>query len=134
MMTIKLSKFQNRIVFNIFGQRPQNFTPWVMKPSAIDIRETIGLLLIFLKDESSGDKLKQKYPDLANLMLTNKYYNSLRLGYCELSKFIPDDKAKIGKEVQKFMENPEDKVKLSVGLLDKGKKYQNIYTINIMHY
>jgi len=70
---------------------PESMLPYPKK----DIREAIELLLRFMKNKSSWEGLKEKCPDTADLILTNKYYNALRMAYSKLAKFIPDSEAKL---------------------------------------
>ena len=70
---------------------PESMLPYPKK----DIREAIELLLRFMKNKSSWEDLKEKCPDTADVILTNKYYNALRIAYTKLAKFIPDNEAKL---------------------------------------
>ena len=63
--------------------------------SKIEIEKAIIILLRFLNSQNSWSKLKEKYNDLAKIIITDKYYGTLRRGYIELAKFISDEEGTI---------------------------------------
>ncbi len=82
-----------------------------------DIKEAIDLLLTYLENKSRWDELRREFPDVAGSILTNKFYNALKVGYIQLAKFISDDEeAKIAVKLGTFLMqkselNEEDKEK-----------------------
>ncbi|MDH4206556.1 MAG: hypothetical protein OEV45_13620 [Desulfobacteraceae bacterium] len=60
-----------------------------------EIEAAIELLLKFLNNKELWIKLKKKYPKTARTIITDKYYNALRVGYVELAKFVPDNEGKL---------------------------------------
>ena len=56
-----------------------------------EIEAAIELLLKFLSNKESWDKLIQKYPKIAAEIVTDHYRDALTAGYMELAKFLPDD-------------------------------------------
>lgn len=77
-----------------------------------DIQKAIELLLNFLKNEkNSWDRLKEKHIDIAEWIITNKYYKALRFVYIELAKFIPKNDAEICLLATVFLNKPENKGK-----------------------
>jgi hypothetical protein len=76
-----------------------------------EIQKAIELLLRFLNNQSSWNNLKEKYPDLANTIITNEFYGALRVGYIELAKFIPDGEADICEKAAMLLSEPEKRGK-----------------------
>ena len=60
-----------------------------------EIQSAIDVLLKFFQNEKSWGRFKKAYPDLSEILFTNRYYGALRCGYLELAKFIKDDDAQI---------------------------------------
>ena len=59
-------KKKSKIMFGI----PESLLPFPEE----DIKEAIDLLLRFLKNKGSWNKLKNKHPDVGDSILTNEYY------------------------------------------------------------
>jgi hypothetical protein len=60
-----------------------------------EIQNAIDVLLKFFQNEKSWGRFKKTYPELSEILFTNRYYGALRCGYLELAKFIKDDDAQI---------------------------------------
>lgn len=60
-----------------------------------EIQKAIELIFIFYQNEESWDRFKKSYPEISELIFTNKYYGALRCGYLELAKFINEDDAQV---------------------------------------
>lgn len=73
-----------------------------------EIQKAIKLLLRFLKNQNSWNNLKEKYPDLANTIITNEFYGALRVGYIALAKFIPNGEANICEKAAMLLSEPEN--------------------------
>lgn len=76
-----------------------------------DIQKAIELLLSFLNKKKSWDDLKEKYPDLAESIINNSFYQALRTGYVELAKFIPKDDSNLCLKATIFFNEPENRDK-----------------------
>lgn len=69
-----------------------------------EIQVAIELMLKFLNNKESWLKLEKKYPDAARIIITNKYYNALRVGYIELAKFVSDNEGELCESASKLLE------------------------------
>ena len=91
----------------------ENLLPY----SKREIEEAVEILLHFLKSGASWNDLEQKYPHLGDLIITNDYFKSLRIGYIDLAKFIPEKDAELCRKATKLFQKPENKGKVSGELL-----------------
>ncbi len=73
-----------------------------------EIEAALVLLLKFLHNKESWDKLKQKYPEIAAEITTDRYYDALKKGYVELAKFLPDDKAEPCERASRLLKKQHD--------------------------
>ncbi|MFC1539049.1 hypothetical protein ACFL6H_06480 [Candidatus Latescibacterota bacterium] len=69
------------------------------------IREAIVIVLLFMKDKNSWDDFREECPEIADSVLTNKYYNALRSAYVKLARFIPDCDAELAIKASKLFNN-----------------------------
>ena len=77
-----------------------------------DIQKAIELLLNFLKNEkNSWEELKEKYTDIAELIINNNFYLALKVGYRDLAKFIPKEDAELYSQATVFLNELENKGK-----------------------
>ncbi|MFC1651228.1 hypothetical protein ACFL2X_06625 [Candidatus Latescibacterota bacterium] len=84
----------------MFGA-PESLLPYQKKY----IREAIVILLHFLKDKNSWDDFREECPEIADSILTNKYYNALRSAYVKLARFIPDSEAELAIKASQLFNN-----------------------------
>jgi len=59
------------------------------------IKKSILMWYSALQNETFKDVINQDYSEIAEYLLSNKFFESLEGGYVELAKFIPDDEAKL---------------------------------------
>lgn len=81
----------------MFGA-PESLLPYKKKY----IREAIVILLHFLKNKDTWDDFREECPEIADSILTNKYYNALRTAYIKLARFIPDSDAVLAIKASKL--------------------------------
>ena len=72
-----------------------------------EIQQAMEVLLKFFENEELWSRFKKSYPELSELMFTNKYYGALRCGYLELAKFVNEDDAQICEKVIKVISKTE---------------------------
>lgn len=97
-----------------------------------EIEAAIELLLKFLNNKESWDKLKQKYPQIAAEIMTDRYYNALKVGYMELAKFLPDNEAEPCERMSRLLHEPHNKGKTIDEIIDELKLswFQEVVEIN----
>jgi hypothetical protein len=69
-----------------------------------EIQAAIELMLKFLHNKESWIKLKKEYPGTAREIITNKYYNALKVGYIELAKFVSDNEGGLCEKASRLLE------------------------------
>ncbi|MFC1551867.1 hypothetical protein ACFL6P_04800 [Candidatus Latescibacterota bacterium] len=84
----------------MFGA-PESLLPYQKKY----IREAIVILLNFMKDKNAWDDFRVECPEIADSILTNKYYNALRSAYVKLARFIPDCDAELAMKASRLFSN-----------------------------
>lgn len=90
------------IVVNDFGdvlEQTSHFI-WGVSESRLsnskqEIQSAIEVLLKFFTNQNLWGQFKKSYPELSEILFTNKYYGALRCGYLELAKFINDTDGQI---------------------------------------
>jgi hypothetical protein len=99
-----------------------------------EIEVAIEFLLRFLNNKGSWDKLKQRYPEIVDEILTDRYRNALETGYMELARFVPDDEAKYCEEASLLLQEPLDQGRTIDEILDELKSklswFQRVIEIN----
>ena len=90
-----------------------------------EIQAVIEFLLKFLNNRGYWRSLIEKYPKVAKEVINANYYDTLRAGYVELSKFVPEDEAVLceklnalidmtgsrEKDTEKSLGHPADEIK-----------------------
>ncbi len=84
----------------MFGA-PESMLPYKKKY----IREAIVILLNLMKDKNACEDFRDECPEIADSILTNKYYNALRLAYVKLAHFIPDKEAELALKASALFNN-----------------------------
>jgi hypothetical protein len=69
-----------------------------------EIETAIELMLKFLNNKESWIKFKNKYPEIARTIFTDKYYNALVAGYLDLAKFVPENEGELCERASKLFE------------------------------
>jgi len=109
------------------------FQPITNLPCSKDIiRRAISFLYTVLTFDNLQQCIRECYPNYADDILTEKYYNSLREGYLLLTTFIPEDEHKITcimhpdrEKLLEIMKNPNSQdLKL---LMEKVASISNEY-------
>lgn len=97
-----------------------------------EVEAAIELLLKFLNNKESWGKLKQKYPKIATEIITDRYYNALKVGYMELAKFVPDNEAEPCEKASRLLQKPENQGKTIDEIIDELKSswFEEVIQIN----
>lgn len=97
-----------------------------------EIEAAIELLLKFLNNKASWSKLKQKYPQIASEIMTDRYYKALKAGYTELAKFVPDDEAEPCEKASRLLHEPHNQGKTIDEIIDELKlsRFQEVIQVN----
>ena len=97
-----------------------------------EIQAAIELLLKFLNNKESWVKLKQKYPEIATEIITDRYYNALRVGYIELAKFVPDHEAEVCEKASRLLDKPGNQGKTIDEIIDelRSSRFEEVIQIN----
>ena len=97
-----------------------------------EIEAAIELLLKFLNNKESWGKLKQKYPQIAAEIMTDRYYNALKVSYMELAKFVPDNEADPCEKASWLLHEPHNQGKTIDEIIDELKFswFQEVIQIN----
>ena len=97
-----------------------------------EIQAAIELLLNFLNNKESWGKLKQKYPKIATEIITDHYYNALKVGYIELAKFVSDNEAEVCEKASRLLDKPENQGKTIDEIIDelRSSRFEEVIQIN----
>ncbi len=97
-----------------------------------EIQAAIELLLKFLNNKESWAKLKQNYPTIATEIITDHYYNALKVGYIELAKFVSDNEAEVCEKASRLLDKPENKGKTIDEIIDelRSSRFEEVIQIN----
>lgn len=71
------------------------------------IQEAIRSLMSFMKDEDQWEGIQTEYPEIAEIVLTNRYYTGLKEAYARLARFIPDNEAQLAARANALFDNNE---------------------------
>jgi hypothetical protein len=95
------------------------------------IEAAIELLLRFLHKKEHWGKLKQKYPQIAAEIMTDRYYKALRVGYMELAKFLSNDEAEPCERASRLLKKQHD-IETIDGVIDELKLpwFEEVLQIN----
>jgi hypothetical protein len=85
-----------------------------------EIEAAIELLLKFLNNKESWGKLKHEHPQMAAEIMTDRYYNALKVGYVELAKFLPYDEAEPCERASRLLQKQHN-LETVDGLIDEFK-------------
>lgn len=97
-----------------------------------EIEAAIELLLKFLTNKKSWRELRQKYPQIAAEILTDRFYNALKTGYMELAKFVPDGEAEPCEKASRLLNEPHNLGKTIDEIVDELNLlwFQEIIQVN----
>lgn len=83
------------------------------------IETAIELLLRFVSNKESWSKLKQRYPLVAEEIMTDRYYEALKTGYIELAKFLPDHEAELCERASRLLNEANNLGKTFEQIIDE---------------